>query len=162
MNLAEELERLEALKQRGALSEEEYTKAKDSLLRKSEPISEKINAAMNQVSSDTNFWCMLIHLTQFCGYLLPLAGLVVPIILWQVKKDQSPVIDRHGRVVMNWILSALIYLGISILLSFVFIGFPMLWILGLLAIVFPIIGGVKANGGELWIYPGSIRFFSVP
>jgi uncharacterized Tic20 family protein len=117
---------------------------------------------MNQVSSDTNFWCMLIHLTQFCGYLLPLAGLVVPIILWQVKKDQSPVLDRHGRVVMNWILSALIYLGISILLIFVFIVFPMLWILGLLAIDFPIIGGVKANGGELWIYPGSIRFFSVP
>ena len=31
--------------------------------------------------------------------------------------------------------------------------------LGLLCLIFPIIGAIKANDGEVWPYPLSIRFF---
>jgi uncharacterized protein len=34
----------------------------------------------------------------------------------------------------------------------------MLMVLAVLAIVFPIIGGIKANNGEFWDYPITIRF----
>jgi hypothetical protein len=30
-------------------------------------------------------------------------------------------------------------------------------VLGILAVVFPIIGGIKANNGELWHYPMTIN-----
>jgi uncharacterized Tic20 family protein len=161
MNIAEELERLENLKQRGALSEEEYQKAKEALLRQGEPISTKLSSALNQVTTDVNLWSMFIHLSQLCGYLLPLAGLVVPIILWQVKKNDSPLIDQHGRVVTNWIISSLIYYVVAGLLTFVFIGIPLLFVLVLICIVFPIVGGIRANNGEVWQYPMSIKFFPV-
>lgn len=161
MNIAEELERLENLRQRGALSEEEYQKAKEALLRQSEPVSQKLSSALNHVTADVNLWSMFIHLSQFCGYLLPLVGLVVPIVLWQLKKDDSPVIDQHGRIVANWIISSLIYYIISILLSLAFIGIPLFFAVMAVCIVFPIVGGIKANDGEVWEYPLSIKFFPV-
>jgi uncharacterized Tic20 family protein len=39
------------------------------------------------------------------------------------------------------------------------IGVPLLIILGVLGIIFPIIAGIKANNGEVWKYPGAIGFF---
>jgi len=41
----------------------------------------------------------------------------------------------------------------------ILVGFILIWVLGLLALIFPIIGAIKANDGEVWPYPLSIRFF---
>jgi uncharacterized Tic20 family protein len=161
MGIAEEIEKLNNLKQSGAISDDEYEKAKTSLLEKNQSAGEKFNRAVGQVSSDVNMWSMFIHLSQFCGYLIPLAGLIVPIVLWQVKKSESEIIDKHGRIVVNWIITELIYGFVFLLLCFVIIGIPLLIALGILSIVFPIIGAIKANNGEIWPYPLSIKFFQL-
>jgi uncharacterized Tic20 family protein len=41
---------------------------------------------------------------------------------------------------------------------FVLVGFLTLLAVGVIHIVFPIIGAVKANNGELWEYPLTIKF----
>jgi len=102
---------------------------------------------------------MFIHLSQFCGYLIPLAGLITPIILWQIKKNDSEIIDKHGRIVANWIITELIYGIVFGLLCFIIIGIPLVFALVVVSIVFPIIGGIKAYKGEVWPYPLSIKFF---
>jgi uncharacterized Tic20 family protein len=104
---------------------------------------------------------MFIHLSQFCGYVIPLAGLIVPIVLWQIKKNDSDIIDRHGRIVVNWIITEFILGIVFALLCFVVIGIPLLFALAVVTVVFPIVGGLKANNGEAWKYPCSIGFFSV-
>ena len=71
-----------------------------------------------------------------------------------------PILDEHGKVVANWILSSLIYWAISALLLVVAIGIFMMIALGIVSVVFPIIGAIKASNGEVWPYPMSIRFFS--
>ena len=103
-------------------------------------------------------WCMIVHFSIFAGYIVAIAGFIAPIIIWQMKKDEFPEVDAHGKVVANWLLSALIYGVVSALLVFIFIGIPMLVALGVVGIVFPIIGGIKANDGILWKYPLSIEF----
>ncbi|MDR2345364.1 MAG: DUF4870 domain-containing protein [Planctomycetaceae bacterium] len=105
-----------------------------------------------------NTYCMLLHLSQLLN-LIPGLGLIVPIVLWAIRKDTEPLVDRHGKIVLNWILSALIYTGISFILTFLGIGVVIIMVLAILAIVFPIIGGVKANDGIEWKYPLSITFF---
>ena len=161
MSVADEIDKLNQLKESGALTEEEFQQGKAALLARERPTGEKVKELMGEVSSDANFWGILIHLSQFLGYLFPFAGYVLPIVLWQIKKKDSPLIDRHGRVVVNWILSALIYGFVSGLLIFVGIGIPMLILLAVLAVVFPIVGAIKANDGEAWPYPMSIHFFSL-
>jgi len=112
------------------------------------------------LEQQTRQWAMFLHLSLLAGCVVPMAGLVAPIVIWQIKKTELPGIDAHGKVVMNWLLSALIYSVVSFILIFVFlIGIPLLLALGVLSIVFPIIGGIKANNGELWKYPLSIPFF---
>ena len=103
-------------------------------------------------------WSMFLHLSVLTGFIVPLAGLVAPIVIWQMKKDDSPKLDMHGKIMVNWVLSMILYMIVSVVLSFVVIGLPMLLALVVLNIVFPIIGGIKANNGETWRYPLSIRF----
>ena len=108
---------------------------------------------------ETRTWAMFLHFSLLAGYVVPMAGLVAPIIIWQVQIDKLPGIDEHGKVVVNWIISLILYLILSVLLLFIFIGIPMLIVLIVATIIFPIIGGIKANDGQLWKYPLSIPFF---
>ena len=109
-------------------------------------------------NKDANQWAMFVHFSLFAGYIVPLAGLLLPIILWQIKKDQYPFVDVHGKIVVNWIISLVIYAAICAVLIFVVIGIVGFVLLGVLTIIFPIIGGIKANQGEVWEYPLTIKF----
>jgi uncharacterized Tic20 family protein len=101
-------------------------------------------------------WAMAIHLSQLAAYLVPVAGIAAPIVIWQLKKDQYPELDVHGRIVVNWFISVVIYAVIGALLTLVLIGIPLLMILGAVAVIYPVIGGIKASQGEVWRYPGSL------
>lgn len=116
---------------------------------------------MNTSSGDNpRIWAAILHASQLANFIIPLSGVVIPIVIWQAKKDQIEGLDAHGKAVANWLISSFIYgIGFTIL-AFVLIGVPLLIILGLLAIGFPIFGAIKANDGELWRYPFSIRFFT--
>ena len=103
-------------------------------------------------------WAMFLHLSLLAGFIIPLAGLAVPIVIWQMKKAEIPEIDAHGKVVVNWLISSVIYFAAGVVLTFLVIGVPILLVLSVLAVVFPIIGGIKANNGEVWKYPLSINF----
>ena len=106
-----------------------------------------------------NTFCMLMHLSLFAGAVVPGAGLVLPIVMWATNKDESPIIDQHGKNILNFIISMVIYAAASLVLMIIVVGFFTLIAVGVLAIVFPIIAAVKANDGIYWPYPLCIRFF---
>lgn len=108
--------------------------------------------------NEINQWNLLIHLSQLSGFVIPLGNIIVPLILWQIKKDEDIYIDQHGKEVINWQISLLLYSIISLILSLFFIGLLFLIILAFVYVVFAIIGAVKAKDGELLRYPGSITF----
>jgi uncharacterized protein len=101
---------------------------------------------------------MFIHLSQLANIIIFPLGIILPIVLWQTQKDKMPALDPHGKEAVNWMISETIYIFASIILLFVLIGIVLLPVVALLGIIFPIIGGVKANNGELWHYPLAIRF----
>jgi uncharacterized Tic20 family protein len=105
---------------------------------------------------ETNQWAMFIHFSILAGWVVPIAGLVVPIILWQMKKDDLPGIVPHAHIVLNWIVTSLVYGAICLVLMLVLIGFLGFIALGLVTVIYAIIGGLKANEGEVWEYPGTI------
>lgn len=86
-------------------------------------------------------------------------SVLVPLIMWLIKKEESPFIDHHGRQSLNLHLSALIYLVASFALIFAGIGILMIPIVALLYVVFVIIAAVKAYGGEYYRIPIAIQFF---
>ena len=40
-----------------------------------------------------NQWAMFVHLAQFTHCVAPLGGIVAPILIWQLKKEELPEID---------------------------------------------------------------------
>jgi len=102
---------------------------------------------------ETNQWAMFIHFSLLAGLVVPLGGLIVPILLWQIKKDELPGIVPHAHVVLNWIVTSLVYALICFILTFVLIGIFGFIALGIATIVFSIIGGIRANEGIVWEYP---------
>lgn len=119
--------------------------------------SAPVDASLND--KETRTWAMFLHFSLLAGFIIPLAGLIAPIIIWQLKKEELPGIDAHGKVVMNWLISAILYGIACVILMFIFIGIPLMWALCLIAVIFPIIGGIKANEGVVWKYPLSIKIF---
>lgn len=101
---------------------------------------------------------MFLHLSQLANVILFPVGIIVPIILWQTQKEKMPALDAHGKMVVNWMISVTIYAVISIILMIVIIGFLTILAVAVMGVVFPIIGAVKANNGELWEYPLTIKF----
>lgn len=105
-------------------------------------------------------FAMFLHISQFAGVIIAGLGWILPLVLWLTKKDTSAYIDANGKVVMNWIISSLIYGiagGILIILG---IGFIILIALGICSLIFTIIGAIKASNGEIWRYPLSINILN--
>ena len=166
MALADEIKKLDDLRQSGALNEEEYAKAKAHVLEghpataPAAPLFGGTPVTPANIQAQTNQWAMLLHISLLAGLVIPYGGYVAPILIWQLKKAELPGLDAHGKVVVNWMISAVIYSIVCIPLCFVLVGFLLLLVLFALHIIFPIIGAVKASSGELWKYPLSITFLS--
>lgn len=101
---------------------------------------------------------LFLHLSQLINLFIPLGGVIAPIVLWQMKKDEMPALDAHGKMIVNWFISAFIYTVVSGILTLILIGFLGLLAMAALSVIYPIVGGIKANNGELWEYPLTIKF----
>lgn len=95
---------------------------------------------------------MLTHLSQ-------LLNLIVPLILWAINKDKIYQMDEHGKSILNFQLSMIIYVIICIpLILLLGLGILGLIVIGISSLVFPIINAIKANNGESPNYPFTIKF----
>ena len=113
-------------------------------------------AAGQLISPDERALAALTHLSGLAGYIIPLGGILVPIVIWMVKSD-NPVISNIAKqaVLLNIVVFVIgvalfgLFLTV-ILIPAAFIG----WLaLGLIAIVLPIVGAIKANDGLYYRYP---------
>lgn len=104
---------------------------------------------------------VITHLAQLLTYITGFGGLVVPLIIWATQKDKVDDMDAHGKAIINFQLSIIIYCILSIPLMVVFgLGVLTLILVGILAFVMPIINAIKASNGELPSYPLSLNFVS--
>ena len=98
----------------------------------------------------------LTHLSGLSGYIIPLGGVVVPVIIWAVKSD-SRVISSVAKqaVLLNFVVFVLIAGTALLWLTVVLIPLVILfWVLlGLAAVALPIIGAIRAFEGTYYRYP---------
>ena len=110
-------------------------------------------------SSDIRTWCVLCHASALLGLFFHFLGHILgPLVVWLMKRGDSPEIDAHGKESLNFQISMLIYDAIAAILCFILIGIPILIALWVLNTVLVIIASVKAGEGQLYRYPFTIRF----
>lgn len=161
MNL-EKIEKLNELKEKGLITEEEFQRAKEKILADDSTTAAPVVGEPKSIEIKTNNYdyALIMHLSQFASWMIPVLGVIVPLVLW-LSRREDPYIDQQGKVIMNWICSSLIYAGISWVLCFVLIGFLLFGVLAILSLIFIIMGAMNANKGIIRNYPLAIRFFSV-
>ena len=132
---------------------------KDPTFGEAEFIETQLKGESSPAPGGDNTMAMLCHLLSLIGYIgVPLGNIIGPLIIWLMKKDQDPFVDATGKEVLNFQISATIYGFACALLFLVFIGVILLPILIIAVVIYTIIGAVKANEGQLYRYPLTIRF----
>lgn len=120
----------------------------------------------------------LLHLTSFCAYLFPFGGIIVPWVVWEIKKEESDYLNRVGKDVVNFNLSYLLYTTILAIIIIALVAFMfvnhfnhliifsaicvglMIAALEIIKFILIILGSISANRGELYKYPGTINFIN--
>ena len=105
--------------------------------------------------SDERMWGMLCHLSGLSGGVIPFGNIVGPLIVWMIKKDEYAFVDDQGKESLNFQISIMIY---TIVLALTIIGIPVAIGAMIFGLVMTVVAAVKANGGEYYRYPLTIRF----
>lgn len=110
---------------------------------------------------EDNQLIVITHLSQLLTLVIGFGSLIVPLILWTTQKEKVYQMDAHGKNIINFQLSLIVYCLICLPLTIVFcLGILGFAALGIISMVFPIINAVKASNGEIPKYPLSLNFIS--
>ena len=105
-------------------------------------------------TEDERMWAMLAHLSGLIASLLGGLSFLGPLIVWLVKKDQSPFVADQAKEALNFQIAAFIVILVCILTC---VGAILAPFIGIGALVFAIIGGMEANKGVYYRYPYTFR-----
>ncbi|MFI7421018.1 DUF4870 domain-containing protein [Nonomuraea sp. NPDC049684] len=101
--------------------------------------------------SDDTTMAMLAHLL---GLLVSWVG---PLVIYLMKKDESPYVRDQAAEALNFQITMFIGYAVAIVLSLVLVGlllFPIIWIVSL---IFHVQAAIATNRGENYRYPFAIR-----
>ena len=115
-------------------------------------------AAQAPAPTQSRTWEVLCHLSAVAGYAIPFGHIIGPLVVWLLKRAESPDIDHHGMEAMNFQISMTIYLLLFVPLCFVLIGIPFVILIVVLDFIFTVVAAVKASSGQAYRYPLTIRF----
>ena len=168
MSIADEIQKLDQLRQSGAVSEEEFQEAKAKVLSGKGSHSgagDSVDRVLDSfgLGSGTDAterswnYSMWLHLSMLTNCVAPGAGYILPIVLWQTRKV-DPIVDEHGRNAVNFLLTQLLFLVVGGVLTLVLVGFLVVLAVVVMSIVCPILVGLKAKRGVVEKYPLTIEF----
>jgi len=103
-------------------------------------------------TDQSKIWIVALHLS--C--IMPIV--IIPIIIWALKKDEYPEIIPHVKETINFQISMSIYLFAAAMLVFVAIGVIILPILGIFCFFISILNAVKFMMDQQYRYPFTIEF----
>lgn len=98
-------------------------------------------------SNDERLFAAAIYVISF------FTAFIGPLVIWLLKKDESPYVDYHGKEYFNFFITYTIYSIICTILMIVLIGFLAIWVVGIMYFVFTIIAAVKAYEGTPYKIP---------
>lgn len=106
---------------------------------------------IGQVKEDERLLAVLSHiLTIFFSFFAPL-------IIYLIKKDDSPFVREHAKESLNFQITMAIAYFVAFILLIVLIGILMFMVLGVVHVVLVIVATVRAADNKLYRYPFSIR-----
>jgi uncharacterized Tic20 family protein len=110
-------------------------------------------------SPEERNWALAAHIGSLVAAWFAM-GFLCPLVVLLVKGKESAFVRRHAVESLNFQITLLIYLVVSVILAFVLIGFFLLAAVAILALVTIILATMKASEGQDYRYPLCLRMVS--
>jgi uncharacterized protein len=102
-------------------------------------------------------WAMFAHLSALLAGFVGGLTFLGPLIIWLIKKDENAFVAEHAKEALNFNITVTIAFLVSYVLMFVLIGFLTIAVVGIAWLVLTIMAAIKANNGEVYRYPATLR-----
>ncbi|MEV2275106.1 DUF4870 domain-containing protein [Nocardiopsis sp. NPDC049922] len=123
------------------------------------PGAEPSSATTGQPNQAERQMGLIAHLGGgLAGFFFSGFGWLVPLIVYLVKKDESPFVRDQAAHALNFQLLITIGIVVSWLLTLVIIGVLTWIVVAVVCLVFGILGGLAANRGEWYRYPFNVTW----
>ena len=121
------------------------------------------------ISAEERQWAMFAHLSALAGGIITagwagsIGCFIGPLVIWLMKKDTMPFVADQAREALNFNITVAIIFFALFVLTLVTLGIgvvltlPIMILVGLAWLVFTIIASIKANQGERYRYPLTLR-----
>ena len=116
-----------------------------------------VQSASMQAEAHHRLWIMFCHLGALLGYVLPFGHIVAPLIIWMTKRNRIPGVDKAGLESLNFQLTVTLLGLVSVMLSVMFIGVVLLFVIVVFHVAMTLRASLKAQGGIDFVYPLNIR-----
>ncbi|MGB5419614.1 DUF4870 domain-containing protein [Algibacter sp.] len=104
---------------------------------------------------------VITHLSQLITLVTGFGSLLLPLVLWLTQKEKVFQMDTHGKNIVNFQLSLILWCIICVPLILLFgLGLLGFAVLGIISIIFPIVNAIRASRGETPTYPLTFTFIS--
>ncbi len=103
---------------------------------------------------------MLVHLLPLFGFMVPGLNIVIPLVIWLMKRDRSLYIEHHARESLNFQITITLLATLWFILKLLLVGFlllPLVPVIIVVVLVFMVRAAMKAGSGEFYRYPVSLR-----
>jgi len=124
------------------------------------PTPPPAGTSTTQLDAEEKNWGMFSHLAVLLGFVIPFGNIIGPLVVWQLKKGVMPFAAKHAKEALNFQITVSLAVTVCILLTFVGIGILLLPVVGIGALVLTIVAAIKANNGEDYEYPLTLRLVS--
>lgn len=127
-------------------------------------------------AKNDNNTAFLLHLSAFFGYFIPFGAIVGPLVIWELNRTKSDFLDANGKSAINFNLSFLLYTFVLVLSMIPFVVrmivshhqhldlfaiislAVLIGVMAMLKFILIIYAAIKANQGEVYKYPLTIKF----
>jgi uncharacterized Tic20 family protein len=125
--------------------------------------------AESGISAEERQMAMFAHLSALLGGIVTagwagsIGCFIGPLVIWLMKKDTMPFVDDQAKEALNFNISVAIIFFVLWILTFMTLGIgivltgPLMILVGVAWLVFTIIAAMKANQGERYRYPFTLR-----
>lgn len=109
-------------------------------------------SAPSSSSNDERLWARIAHLSTLVGVIVPLGGIIAPLVIWRSKTGQS-FVAHHATEALNFQICLFVINLFAAILTTVFVGFLLLPIFALVNIYFTVKAAIEAHDGNEYKYP---------
>ena len=113
---------------------------------------------MNTGGISDKQWALNAHLGTLAGYIIPLGNIIVPLVVYVSKKDESEYIGEHARESLNFQITFTLLIIAAVITIVLMVGILFLIVLPIVNLIFIILAALAIDKGEFYRYPLAIKF----